>query len=57
MPVYVVCTNKQALDLVKKVPNTIEALKSIEGFGKKKIESFGRELTSLIRDFYEARND
>ncbi len=57
VPVYVICTNKQAIDLIKKAPKTIEALKSIEGFGKKKIESFGKELVSLIRDFYAVNND
>ncbi len=57
VPVYVIGTNKQAIDLVKKAPRTIEAMKSIEGFGKKKIESFEKELVSLIRDFYEAKND
>jgi superfamily II DNA helicase RecQ len=57
VPVYVICTNKQALELVKKAPKTIEALKSIEGFGKKKIESFGRELTTLIQEFYEVKHD
>ena len=57
VPVYIICTNKQAMELVKKAPKTIEALKSIEGFGKKKIESIGRELTFLIRDFYEAKRD
>ena len=56
VPVYVICTNKQAVGLVKKAPRTIEALKAVEGFGKKKIENFGGELIRLVVDFYEAQN-
>ena len=57
VPVYVIYTNKQATELVKKGPKSLEALKAIEGFGKKKLESFGKELVGLITDFYEVKHD
>ena len=52
-PVYVVCNNSQLTAIVKEAPKTIEALKDINGFGKKKIEDYGKEIISIIKDFYE----
>jgi len=52
VPVYIICKNKQLEDIVKKSPKTIESLKMINGFGKKKIESYGKQLITLVNDFF-----
>ncbi len=52
-PVYVICNNSQLTTLVKLAPKTIEALKNIDGFGKKKIGDYGEEVLSIISAFYE----
>ncbi|MBI3756023.1 MAG: HRDC domain-containing protein [Deltaproteobacteria bacterium] len=53
VPVYIVATNGELRELIKKAPKTIEALKAIRGFGRKKIEKHGKEITELIREFYK----
>jgi superfamily II DNA helicase RecQ len=52
-PVYVICNNSQLKALVKQAPKTIEALKNIDGFGKKKMGDFGEELLEIVKAFYE----
>ncbi|MEW6184070.1 MAG: HRDC domain-containing protein [Bacillota bacterium] len=52
-PVYVICNNSQLKALVKQAPKTLEALKNIDGFGKKKLGDYGEEVVSLIKAFYE----
>ena len=53
VPVYIVGTNKQLIDMVKNTPRTIEALKAIKGFGKGKTDKYGKEITDLITAFFE----
>lgn len=55
VPVYIIATNGELNELIKKTPKTIEALKAIRGFGQKKIEKYGKELTDLITNFYKAQ--
>lgn len=55
VPVYIIATNGELNELIKKTPKTIEALKAIRGFGQKKIEKYGKELTEMITNFYKAK--
>jgi len=48
VPVFIISTNRQLVDLVKKAPTTLQALKEINGFGKKKIEQHGNELIKIV---------
>jgi len=52
-PVYIVCNNTELAEVAKNAPKTLEELKNIHGFGKKKIEKYGKEITELIKNFYE----
>lgn len=52
VPVYIVSTNSELVDLIKKAPKSLETLKSIRGFGRKKIEKYGKEIVELIIGFY-----
>lgn len=55
MPVFIIATNKQLIDVIKQNPETIEQLKNIQGFGKKKLSMYGKELLKLLHDFYEKK--
>jgi superfamily II DNA helicase RecQ len=51
-PVYLICNNKQLEQLVRDKCTTLARLKEIKGFGKAKVEKFGKEITGLIAGFY-----
>lgn len=53
IPVFIIANNRELLDLVKKAPKTLETLRDIRGFGKKKLERYGKELLAMIAAFYE----
>ncbi len=52
VPVYVISTNNQLREIVNQKPQTLEALKRINGFGKKKIEQYGKQIIEMVRLFY-----
>lgn len=52
VPVYIIGTNKELVNIVKTVPTSLEALKGIKGFGKAKISKYGKELIEMINAFY-----
>jgi superfamily II DNA helicase RecQ len=53
VPTYIVATNREIKDIIKHTPRSLEALKAIRGFGKKKIEKYGAAVTGLIKAFYD----
>jgi superfamily II DNA helicase RecQ len=53
VPVFIIATNKQLAEVVLKAPSTLASLREIHGFGKKKIERYGNEVTGIIKAFYE----
>lgn len=55
IPVYIIATNSQLTELVKRAPKSAESLRQIRGFGKKKTDKYGKELISMIRAFYEKK--
>ena len=50
-PVYIVCNDRQLTAIVKEIPKTLEALRNIDGFGEKKLSSYGKEIISMVKDF------
>ncbi len=56
MPVYIIFSNGQLVELAKRLPQTYEAMKSINGIGDKKVKSFGKEVIEILRTF-EGNND
>jgi superfamily II DNA helicase RecQ len=50
-PVYLICNNAQIKEIVQKKPKTFEGLKSVKGFGKSKLEKYGREILQVIKSF------
>jgi superfamily II DNA helicase RecQ len=52
VPGFIVATNRELEELVRLRPKTIEAVKSINGIGKKKIERYGKAILQIVSDFY-----
>lgn len=55
VPVFIVATNKQLLDVVRRAPRSLEALREVQGFGKKKIERHGKQVLDIVSAFFEKR--
>jgi superfamily II DNA helicase RecQ len=55
VPVYLIATNQHLVELIRGKVQTLEAMKSIKGFGKGKIERYGRNLLGKIKAFYEEK--
>jgi superfamily II DNA helicase RecQ len=47
-PVYTVFTNKMMYELIDQMPKNLEELSNINGFGTKRVETFGNELIEYI---------
>lgn len=46
-----IATNRQLEAIVLALPTSLEALGQIAGFGKKKVERYGKALTAMVRAF------
>jgi len=53
VPVYIIGTNKEFVDIVKETPRTLEALKNIKGFGQGKVSKYGNDIVEIVKAFYE----
>jgi ribonuclease D len=49
-PAYMVCPDRTLEHLARELPETLEALATIYGLGQSKIESFGEDLLSALRE-------
>lgn len=52
LPVYMIATNAQLVSIIRQKCETLESLKLVKGFGKAKIEKYGKPLTDMVRQFY-----
>ena len=57
IPVYLIATNLQLLDMVRRKTKSVESLKEIKGFGKGKIERYGMLLATKIKVFFEEKGE
>ena len=53
VPVFILATNIQLTQVATRLPTSLEALRQIQGFGKKKIDQHGREILALVQPFVE----
>jgi len=53
LPIYMVLPQKTLYELVEKLPVTLKELKTINGFGKKKVVKYGAELVGIIREYLQ----
>ena len=51
MPAFLVFSNRTLEDLARKAPGTLTELEEVYGLGPQKIEAFGKELLSVIRQW------
>ena len=52
-PVYLIATNAHLALAIRNKCTTLESLKLIKGFGKAKIEKYGKAITGIIKTFYQ----
>ena len=52
IPVFIIATNKELVDIIISAPGTLEALKGIKGFGKAKLSKYGKEIIEILNTFY-----
>lgn len=57
IPVYLVATNAQLLQMIQFKCRTLESLKQIKGFGRKRLDKYGRHLLAIIKDFYAPKKE
>ena len=55
VPVFIIATNKQFVDIIHRAPNSLETLREVNGFGKKKVERYGKDVIEIIKAFYEKK--
>lgn len=55
-PVYLVSNNQQMVQIVQHQCMTLESLKLIKGFGKSKIDKYGKDIIELVKNFYEPQS-
>jgi len=53
VPPFVIAKNSHLVEIVNKEIKTLEALKQINGFGRKKVEKYGKDIIEIIKTFYE----
>jgi superfamily II DNA helicase RecQ len=51
-PVYMIATNNHLVSMIQQKCITLESLKLIKGFGKAKMEKYGKAVTDMIKQFY-----
>lgn len=56
LPVYLVASSKTIDEMVEYLPVAMEDLKKISGFGKSKIERFGKQFLEIITDYCKEKN-
>jgi len=55
IPVFIIATNKQMIDIINEKPRTLEALRMIDGFGNKKVAKYGQDIISMVKSFYDKK--
>jgi superfamily II DNA helicase RecQ len=55
IPPYVIAKNKDMVYMVERKITTNEALRQIHGFGDKKIEKYGRDITHILKSFFQQK--
>lgn len=51
VPVFIIATNRLLMDIITMKPTTLEGLKEVRGFGKKKTGTYGEAIIGIIRTF------
>jgi superfamily II DNA helicase RecQ len=57
IPPFVIAKNSHLVEIINKEIKTMEGLKQIKGFGKKKVEKYGKDIIDLVKAFFEIRDE
>jgi len=55
IPVYLIATNQQLVEIVRKKVKTPDGLKGIKGLGRGKTERYGRRMLAVALAFYDTQ--
>ncbi len=55
IPVFLIATNQQLVDMVRRKVLSIDAMKGIKGFGKGKIGKYGKQILGKVKAFYDEK--
>lgn len=55
-PVFFIASQKSLVDIANQLPGNANQLKSISGFGKKKIERYGQAVIELVSEYRQENN-
>jgi DNA-binding CsgD family transcriptional regulator len=56
LPIYLVASGKTLEEMANYLPQTVQELEQISGFGKAKVESYGQQFLEIIQTYAEERN-
>jgi hypothetical protein len=56
LPIYFVASSKTLEEMTTYLPQTLEELEEISGFGKSKVETYGNDFLAIIRDYSVENN-
>ena len=51
IPVFLIATNQHLLDIARMAPKTLEGLRQVRGFGRKRTERHGLEIVGIVKSF------
>ena len=55
-PAYIVLSNRAIIEIQSQLPTTLGELKNISGIGAKKLELYGEELITIVKDYCYKNN-
>jgi superfamily II DNA helicase RecQ len=55
IPIFIIATNQQLLDIIKNKCLTKESFKLVQGFGNSKIQKYGEAVLKIVGAFYESK--
>lgn len=53
LPAYCIFDNKSLDEILSKIPKTVEEMYNIRGFGKKRVEKYGKDIIEIVRKFID----
>ncbi len=54
LPAYLLATNAQLIQMIRLQCRTLESFKNVKGFGKQRVQKYGKRINELVKGFYEA---
>lgn len=52
-PAYLVASNRQLAEMIRRRASSLQAFQGIKGFGRKRIEKYGKDIIHILQHFFE----